>query len=176
LYDYAVGVVTFAGPPTIAATTKVELTGVTQNSQVDPAVWLKIHIRALELTQILGQPCEFQVAASASSQPHVAADDSWPIVAPGSGATNHHAHGAVLSDGPAPLKTDDANDPGAAEFERTRYKNAFLRRKKRLKERERQNCDARKGMTSCDGVCPQMTACSRCSVTRRATSPRRAGT
>ena len=39
---------------------KVKSTGLTQNSQVDPAVWLKIPIRAVGLTQILGQPCEFQ--------------------------------------------------------------------------------------------------------------------
>jgi hypothetical protein len=39
----------------------VKFTGVAQSSQVDPAVWLKIPVRALELTQILGQPCEFQV-------------------------------------------------------------------------------------------------------------------
>ena len=41
---------------------KVKFTGLTQNSQVDPAVCLKIPITALELTQVLGQPCEFQVA------------------------------------------------------------------------------------------------------------------
>ena len=40
---------------------KVQFTGLTQNSQVDPAVWLKTPISALELTQILGQPCAFQV-------------------------------------------------------------------------------------------------------------------
>jgi hypothetical protein len=40
---------------------KVKFTGLTQNPQVDPAVLLKLPIRALELTQILGQPCEFQV-------------------------------------------------------------------------------------------------------------------
>jgi hypothetical protein len=39
----------------------LEFTGLTQNSQVGPAVWLKIPVRALELTQILGQPCTFQV-------------------------------------------------------------------------------------------------------------------
>ena len=42
---------------------KVKFTGLTQNSQVDPAVWLKIPIRALELAHILGQPCECQVSA-----------------------------------------------------------------------------------------------------------------
>jgi hypothetical protein len=35
--------------------------GRTQNSQVDPAVRLKIPVSALALTQILGQPCGFQV-------------------------------------------------------------------------------------------------------------------
>jgi hypothetical protein len=38
---------------------KVKFTGLTQNSQVDPGVLLKIPIKALELSQILGQPCEF---------------------------------------------------------------------------------------------------------------------
>ena len=42
---------------------KVKFTGLTQNSQVDPAVGLKIPIRAFELTQILGQilgqSCQF---------------------------------------------------------------------------------------------------------------------
>ena len=37
---------------------KVEFTDLIQNSQVDPAVRLKIPIRALEVTQILGQLCE----------------------------------------------------------------------------------------------------------------------
>ena len=45
---------------------KVTLTGLTQNSQVDPAVGLKIPIRALEWTHILGQPCEFQVPGRAT--------------------------------------------------------------------------------------------------------------
>jgi hypothetical protein len=45
----------------VAGTEKVKLTGLTQNLQVDPAVRLKIPIRALELTQMPGQPCEFQV-------------------------------------------------------------------------------------------------------------------
>jgi hypothetical protein len=40
---------------------KVKFTGLTQNLQADPAVWLKIPIRALGSTQIMGQPCEFQV-------------------------------------------------------------------------------------------------------------------
>ena len=40
---------------------KAKFTGLTQNSQVDPAVRLKTPIRALELTQILGQPCEFHL-------------------------------------------------------------------------------------------------------------------
>jgi hypothetical protein len=40
---------------------KVNSTGLTQHSQVDPAVLLQIPIRALELAQILGQPCGFQV-------------------------------------------------------------------------------------------------------------------
>jgi hypothetical protein len=44
---------------------KVKFTGLTQNSQVDPAVCMKIPVRALELTQILGQPCEFQVKVEA---------------------------------------------------------------------------------------------------------------
>ena len=43
---------------------KVQFTGLTQNSQVDTAVCLKIPIRPLELTQILGQPCEFQVGGA----------------------------------------------------------------------------------------------------------------
>jgi hypothetical protein len=44
---------------------RVKFTGLTQNLQVDLAVWLKIPIRAvIELTlQILGQPCGFQVSA-----------------------------------------------------------------------------------------------------------------
>jgi hypothetical protein len=42
---------------------KVKSTGLTQNSQVDPAVLLKVNISALGLTQILGQPCGFQVIA-----------------------------------------------------------------------------------------------------------------
>jgi hypothetical protein len=42
---------------------KVKFTGLTQNSQVDPAVRLRIIISALKWTQILGQPCEFQVKA-----------------------------------------------------------------------------------------------------------------
>jgi hypothetical protein len=41
------------------AARKVKFTGLTQNSQVDPEICLKILIKALELTQILGQPCEF---------------------------------------------------------------------------------------------------------------------
>jgi hypothetical protein len=44
---------------------KVKSTGLTQNSQVDHELTqqfaLEILIRASELTQILGQPCEFQV-------------------------------------------------------------------------------------------------------------------
>jgi hypothetical protein len=63
----------------------------------------------------------------------------------------------VLPDGPAWLKTDDPTDPGAAEFERTRYKNAFLRRKKLPKERSQtpnDDCDTSKGMTSCNDMCP----------------------
>ena len=43
----------------------VEFTGFTKNFQVDPAVRLKIPIRALELTQIMGESCEFQVRAAA---------------------------------------------------------------------------------------------------------------
>jgi hypothetical protein len=39
----------------------VECAGLTQTSQLDPAVRLEIPIRALELTQILGQYCDFQV-------------------------------------------------------------------------------------------------------------------
>ena len=37
---------------------KVKLTGLTRNLQIGPAFYLKIRIRALELAQILGQPCE----------------------------------------------------------------------------------------------------------------------
>jgi hypothetical protein len=40
---------------------KVKFTGLTQNSQVDPA--------ALELTQILGQPCKFQVPPHQGAEP-----------------------------------------------------------------------------------------------------------
>jgi hypothetical protein len=40
---------------------RVRFTGLAQNSQVGPAVLLKVPMRALDLTQILGQPCEFQV-------------------------------------------------------------------------------------------------------------------
>ena len=47
----------------LCSSCKVKFTGLAQNSQVDPAVRLKISIKALELTQILGQPCEFQVCA-----------------------------------------------------------------------------------------------------------------
>ena len=53
-----------AGAPT-DLTGKVKCTGLTQNSQVDLAVWLKIPIVALQLTQILGQPCGFQVGGRA---------------------------------------------------------------------------------------------------------------
>ena len=38
---------------------QVKLTGSTHNARVGPAVWLKTPRRALESTQILGQPCEF---------------------------------------------------------------------------------------------------------------------
>jgi hypothetical protein len=44
---------------------KVKFTELTQTLQVDAAVFLKIPIRVLELAQILGQPCEFQVLAAA---------------------------------------------------------------------------------------------------------------
>jgi hypothetical protein len=47
------------------AAPKVKFTGLTQNSQVDPEVRLKIPINALELTQILGRPCKFQVPGRA---------------------------------------------------------------------------------------------------------------
>jgi hypothetical protein len=40
---------------------KVTFTELTQKLQLDPAVSLKIHIRALELAQILDRPYEFQV-------------------------------------------------------------------------------------------------------------------
>jgi hypothetical protein len=53
----------------------VKLTGLSQNLQVDPAVCLKIPIRALELTQILGQPCEFQVVPVCVSVSQLI---SWP--------------------------------------------------------------------------------------------------
>jgi hypothetical protein len=36
-------------------------TGLAQNSQVGPVVWLNIPIRALKPAQSLGQPCEFYV-------------------------------------------------------------------------------------------------------------------
>ena len=39
---------------------KVKLTGLAQNSQVNPAVLLKIPIKALELTQILVNPVNFR--------------------------------------------------------------------------------------------------------------------
>jgi hypothetical protein len=52
---------------------KVEFTDLIQNSQVDPAVRLKIPIRALEVTQILGQPCEVEVAALSGSPAHTRA-------------------------------------------------------------------------------------------------------
>ena len=48
-------------PSRSSSSSKVKFTGLTQNSQVDPEFLLKTPIRALELTQILGQPCEFQV-------------------------------------------------------------------------------------------------------------------
>jgi hypothetical protein len=41
-----------------ANASKVKFTGLTQNLQVGPAVCIKPPMRALELTQILGQPCE----------------------------------------------------------------------------------------------------------------------
>jgi hypothetical protein len=45
-----------------SATPKVKFKGLIQNSLVYPAfLTKKIPIRALELTQILGRPCEFQV-------------------------------------------------------------------------------------------------------------------
>ena len=51
------------------AVEKVKFTGLTQDSQLDPAaVGLKIPIRPLELTQILGQPCEFQVERAPSAR------------------------------------------------------------------------------------------------------------
>ena len=37
--------------------------------QDDPAILLKIPIRALELAQILGQPCEFQVRGTGGARP-----------------------------------------------------------------------------------------------------------
>jgi hypothetical protein len=46
---------------------EVKFTGLTQNSQVDPAVRMKIPMKALELTQIMSQPCEFQDLASSPS-------------------------------------------------------------------------------------------------------------
>jgi hypothetical protein len=51
-------------PARAAVAPKVKFTlyrGLTQNLQVDPAVSLKIPLRTLEVTQILGQLCEFQV-------------------------------------------------------------------------------------------------------------------
>jgi hypothetical protein len=50
------------------ANLKVKCTGLTPKSQVDPKVWLKISIRASELTQILGRPCEFQVLDSSDGR------------------------------------------------------------------------------------------------------------
>jgi hypothetical protein len=50
----------------LAAAPKVKSTGLTHKLQVDPAVYLKIPMRALELTQILGQPCEFQAPGRAN--------------------------------------------------------------------------------------------------------------
>ena len=53
---------------------KVKFTGVEPQSAVaiDPAVCLKIPVRALELAQILGQPCGFQVSLSCGRSRHVA--------------------------------------------------------------------------------------------------------
>jgi hypothetical protein len=43
---------------------RVKFTGLTQNLQVDLAVWLNSITALIELTlQILGQPCGFQVSA-----------------------------------------------------------------------------------------------------------------
>jgi hypothetical protein len=60
----------------------------TQNPQVDPAVRLRIPKRALELTQILGQPCEFQVSAAPAAGISQAADDRsmapWLVCKPAS--------------------------------------------------------------------------------------------
>jgi hypothetical protein len=60
-----------ASSETLRSTNKVKFTGLTQHSQVDPAVKLKIPIRALELTQILGQPCKFQVTNRTGLEPNV---------------------------------------------------------------------------------------------------------
>jgi hypothetical protein len=48
---------------------EVKFTGLTQNSKVDPAVRLKILVRALELAQVLGQPCGFQVKVAGYGPP-----------------------------------------------------------------------------------------------------------
>ena len=50
-----------------ANASKVKLTGLTQNLQVGPAVCLQILMRALELPQILGQPCEFQASCAGNA-------------------------------------------------------------------------------------------------------------
>jgi hypothetical protein len=50
-----------------AVAEKVTFTGLAQNSHVDPVVCLNIPIRALQLAQILGQPCEIQVEAAAAA-------------------------------------------------------------------------------------------------------------
>jgi hypothetical protein len=50
-------------PTWVTKSQNIKSTGLAQKSQVYPVVWLKIPMRALELTQILGQPCGSQVQA-----------------------------------------------------------------------------------------------------------------
>jgi hypothetical protein len=81
----------------VAASINVQFTGLTQNLQVDPAVRLKIPISALELTQILGQPCEFQVVSGGAIDGRALA--RTPAV---------YMDGAALARAPAVLRADPA--------------------------------------------------------------------
>ena len=81
------GVLFYMGPITAAARGggNVECTGLTRTSRVNPAeMRLKIHIRALEWAQMLGQPCAFQghgrLLLPFWKIPHTVTVGGYPIV------------------------------------------------------------------------------------------------